>query len=206
MAELTLYDVDPAFAVERHETGDVELLVRAGGTAIRINVGREYDRVSALRDNLAEIGADVERDILDAWHDVPDEGDAYISFDRGRYHVSLDGTRVGDYPSQDVAEIELARAMVSSGVFPNAWFVNERGNHDEIDTQVRRWLNPAGDAMVDLPGVQYEPGDRVYSTEMEFTCVVIADWGPAGVEVHTAGDRTIRGHVTDRALLHPVTD
>src|SRR5436190_6341487 len=90
MAELTLYDVDPAFSVERHESGEVELLIRAGDTAVRINVGREYDRVSALADNLAEVGAEVERDILDGWQDVPDEGDGYVSFHRGRYHVRLD--------------------------------------------------------------------------------------------------------------------
>jgi hypothetical protein len=122
---------------------------------------------------------------FDEWEDIPDEFDAYITVDRGRYHVSLEGTRVGDYPSQDVAEIELASAMVTGGVFPNAWFINDHGNWLDINAHIRRWHNDAGDAMAAIEGVQYQPGDRVRTTDMDWPHIVVGDWGPAGVEIHT---------------------
>jgi hypothetical protein len=105
-----------------------------------------------------------------------------------------------------VAEIELARAMVTAGVFPNAWFITDHGNHMPIDDDVRRWHNEAGDGMAPLPGVQYRPGDRVRYADVDWPYVVVADWGPAGVEIHTDGDPSIRAHVTDRADLRPITD
>ena len=41
---------------------------------------------------------------------------------------------------------------------------------------------------------------------MDWPHIVVGDWGPAGVEIHTAGDPSIRAHVTDRDELHPDTD
>ena len=111
--------------------------------------------------------------------------------------MSLEGSRVGDYPSRDVAEIELARAMVTAGVFPNAWYVDERGYHVDINAEIRRWHNTGGDGMAPLDGVQYQPGDRVWFVE--------TDWPYVGVEIHTDGDPSIRAHVTDRAELRPDT-
>ncbi len=135
----------------------------------------------------------------------PGEDDAYITFDRGRYHVSMEGTRVGDYPSQDVAELELARAMVTGGVFPPAWLINDHGNYLDINEHIRRWHDEGGDGMATIEGVQYQPGDRVWYVEMDWPYLVVNDWGPAGVEIHTEGDPTIRAHVTDRDELRPDT-
>ena len=206
MGEVTLYDTEPEFGVDRDETGAVTLTIRAEHTTIRLRVGTVYDSASLLAQSLHHLAEDLDDDILDGWEDFPDEGDAYISFDRGRYHVSLDGTRVGDYPSQDVAELELARAMVAAGVIPNAWLVNDHGNTLPINDHICRWHTPGGDAMAPLDGVQYQPGDRVRHTPDDWPHLVVADWGPAGVEIHAAGDPSIRVHVTDRDALHPDTD
>ncbi len=60
--------------------------------------------------------------------------------------------------------------------------------------------------MAPLAGVQYQPGDRVRFAGLDWPCVVDGDWGPAGVEVHTDGDPTIRAHVTDRTELRKIED
>jgi hypothetical protein len=206
MGEVTLYDSEPEFGVDRDEAGDVTLTIRADHTTIRLSVGRVYDSASLLAQSLHHLADDVDEEILDGWQDVPDEGDAYITMQRGRYWVSLDGTRVGDYPSQDVAELELARAMVDGGVFPNAWLVSDHGNTLSVNDNVCRWHDQAGDAMVPLDGVQYQPGDRVRYTPVDWPYIVVGDWGPAGVEIHAVGDPSIHAHVTDRDELRPDTD
>jgi hypothetical protein len=184
MARLHLHATKPEFSVDRNPDGDVVLDVRAEGVRIRVHVGGSYDDVSLLAESLRHLAEDVVENILDGWQDVPDEFDAYITVDRGRYHVSLEGSRVGDYPSRDVAQIELARAMVTGGVFPNAWYVDERGYHVDVNTDIRRWHNTGGDAMAPLDAVQYQPGDRVWFVETDWPYVVDGDWGPAGVEIH----------------------
>jgi len=206
MTRLYLHDTKPEFGVHRNPDGDVELRVRAGGVSVRITVGNLYEDVSLLAESLRHLAEDVEEDILDGWQDTPDEFDAYITFDRGRYHVSLEATRVGDYPSREVAEMELARAMVAAGVFPNAWLINDHGNHLDINDDIRRWHDAGGDQMAPIPGVQYQPGDRVWTTDMDWPYIVVGDWGLAGVEIHTEGDPSIRAHVTDRDELRPDTD
>jgi hypothetical protein len=128
MGEVTLYDTEPEFVVARDEAGDVQLIIRAERTTIRVSVGTVYDSASLLAQSLHHLAEDLDEQILDGWEDFPDEGDAYITVEWGRYHVTLEGIRVGDYPSQDVAELELARAMATGGVFPNAWFVTDHGN------------------------------------------------------------------------------
>lgn len=205
MTAITLFEQEPEFAVERLGSGDVQMTVRAGDTTIRINVGRIYHDASLLATSLHHLAEDLDDDILDDWEDTPDEGDGYISFDRGRYHATLEGRHVGDYPSRDVAEIELARAMVTGGVFPNVWFINDHGNHHSIHDAIRRWHNEHGDAMAPLDGVEYQPGDRVWYVEADWPYVVVGDWGPAGVEIHTDGDPSTRAHVTDRTDLHLIT-
>jgi hypothetical protein len=206
MADLALYDDAPKFIVERHETGDVELMIRADHTTIRITVGRCYGNASLLGESLRHVAEDVAENILGRWEDAPDKYDAYISFHQGRYHVSLEGIRVGDYPSREVAEIELARAMVSGGLFPPAWSITDHGNHVAIDEQIRRWHDEGGTQMAPIPGVQYQPGDRVRYADVDWPYRVVGDWGPAGVEIHTDGDPSIWTHVTDRAQLRPDTD
>jgi hypothetical protein len=60
--------------------------------------------------------------------------------------------------------------------------------------------------MAPIPGVQYQPGDRVWTTDMDWPHIVVGDWGPAGVEIHTEGDPSVRAHVTDRDELRPDAD
>ncbi|HLL66442.1 MAG TPA: hypothetical protein VK453_11935 [Micromonosporaceae bacterium] len=206
MARLYVRDTEPEFGVDRNADGEVELHLRVAGLSVRISVGNLHEDVSLLAESLADLAADVRADILDGWQDTPDEDDGSITVDRGRYHVSLDGTRVGEYPSRDVAEIELARAMAAGGVFPNAWFVTDHGNHVDINDEIRRWHDTGGDQMAPLTGVQYQPGDRVRYAHIDWPCIVVQDWGPAGVEVHTDGDPAVRAHITDRDELHPDTD
>jgi hypothetical protein len=206
MTRLDLHDAQPEFAVERQPDGEVQLQVRAGGVDVRITIGDLFDDVSLLAASLHHLADDVDEEILDGWQDAPDEFDGYISFVRGRYHVSLDGTRVGDYPSREVAEIELARAMAAGGVFPNAWFITDHGNPVDINDDIRRWHDEGGDQMAPLPGVQYQPGDRVWYADDDWSYRVVGDWGPAGVEIHARGHLSIRCHVTDRDLLRPDTD
>ncbi len=206
MTRLYLDDTTPGFGVQRNPDGDVVLEVDADGLTIAVNVGGRYDDVSLLAESLRHLAEDVTENILDGWQDTPDEYDAYITVDRGRYHVSLEGTRVGDYPNRDVAEIELARAMVTGGVFPNAWYITDHGNHVDINDAIRRWHNAHGDGMAPLDTVQYQPGDRVRYVEIDWPCIVVGDWGPAGVEIHTDGDPSIRAHVTDRSELRAITN
>ena len=206
MNRLDLYDAQPEFAVTRQPDGEVELQVRAGGVDVHITIGGLYDDVSLLAASLHHLAEDVDDDILDGWQDTPDESDGYLSFDRGRYHVSLDGTRVGDYPSREVAEIALARAMADGGVFPNAWYITDHGNTEPIDDAIRRWHDEGGDQLAPLAGVQYQPGDRVWYADVDWPYRVVGDWGPAGVEIHTEGDPSIWTHVTDRAELRPDND
>jgi hypothetical protein len=206
MTRLELHDTQPEFTVQRRPDGDVALHVSADGVDVHITVGDLYDDVSLLAASLHHLAEDVDEDILDGWQDTPDESDGYIGFDRGRYHVSLDGSRVGDYPSREVAEIALARAMAEGGVFPNTWFITDHGNPVPINDDIRRWHDEGGAQMAPLTGVQYQPGDRVWYADVDWPYRVVDDWGPAGVEIHTDGDPSIWTHVTDRAELHPDTD
>jgi len=159
MSLLDLHDTQPEFAVERHPDGDVQLRLRAGGFDMHITIGRLYDDVSLFAQSLHHLAEDIDQDIFDGWRDTPDESDAYITVDHSRYHVSLDSARVGNYPSRAVAEIELARARVNTGVFPNAWLITDHSNPEPINDDTRRWHNEAGDQLAPIPSVQYRAGD-----------------------------------------------
>jgi hypothetical protein len=178
------------------------LAYAASGLGVHTTVGSLYEDVSLLAESLRHLVQDFEETILDGWEDMPGENDGYISIDRGRFHVSLEGIPVGNFPTREVAEIELARAMVAAGVFPNAWF-SDRGDHLDIHDDIRRWHSDGGDQMTSLPGVQYQPGDRVWHAHLDWPHIVVGDWGPAGVEIYTEGDPSVRCHVTDRDNLRP---
>jgi hypothetical protein len=115
------------------------------------------------------------------------------------------GARVGDYPSRDVAEIELAHAMVTGGVLPNAWLIADHGNYVAIDDDIRGRHDEGGAQMARIPGARHQPGDRVWHADVDWPYRVIGDWGPAGVEIHTEGDAAIWTHVTDRDAPRPDT-
>ena len=91
-------------------------------------------------------------------------------------------------------------------MFPNAWLISDHGNSLDINEHIRRWHDAGGDGMATIEGVQYQPGDRVWTTDMDWPFTVVGDWGPAGVEIHTDGDSSVRAHITDRATLRADTD
>jgi hypothetical protein len=72
--------------------------------------------------------------------------DAVISWDRG-YNVSVEGVHVGTFDERDDAVIALAREMVRSGCFPDAFETNERGWYTRIDDEVREYHDAGGDKM-----------------------------------------------------------
>jgi hypothetical protein len=202
VSRLDLRDAAPELHVERGEHGEVTLEVHAGDMQVHITVGRYAQDADTLAAALRQAAEDAS-DLADGWEDLPDDSDAYIGFDRGRYHVSLDGSRVGDYPSQDVAEIELARAMTAGGVFPNAWFITDHGNPIPINDNLRRWHDENGTGMVAIPDVRFEPGQRIWYGHNDWPYRVVGDWGQAGVEIHAEGEPGIWTHVTDRDALRP---
>lgn len=77
----------------------------------------------------------------------PMEYDAIIGEDRGRYVVSLEGSDCGVFDDRDDAELALAQAMVDAGCFPDAFFVNDRGNWHRIDDDIRALHDDGGDKM-----------------------------------------------------------
>jgi hypothetical protein len=203
--QIRLQDPAPVFGVDRDAHGEVRLTIRAGGATIRVSVGRIYG-AALLGESLRHLAEDVTDTVLHEWQDAPDDADGYITVDRGRYHVTLDTAPVGDYPSQEIAEIELARAMAARGVFPPAWLVGDRLVVCDINDRIRGWHDAGGDGMAPIDGVQYRPGDPIWYRDGDWPYRVIGDWGRTGVDLHTDGDPTVRVHVTDRTQLRPITD
>lgn len=73
--------------------------------------------------------------------------DGIVAEGRSSYFVSMEGVRVGDFDTEDEAVYALAEAMVDAGCFPDAFFVNERGNFHRIDADVRALHDDGGDKM-----------------------------------------------------------
>ena len=60
--------------------------------------------------------------------------------------------------------------------------------------------------MATIEGVQYQPGDRVWTTDMDWPTSWWVTGAPPGVEIHTHGDPSVRCHITDRDDLRADTD
>lgn len=135
------------------EWGSIVVTITTDNDTITIGCGRFYDDAVTLRDSLASALSQAESIVKD-WQDLPDaDGDGFVFEDRGRYYVQLEGSTWQDghfparndrsnwrpqgYPSRDIAEYELARAMIDAGCFPNAWYQNERGYQEDIGESVR---------------------------------------------------------------------
>lgn len=104
----------------------------------------------------------------------------------------------GKYPSQDIAEYELARVMAESGVFPNAWYVNDRGNTDNISESLRKYHDEGGDKLLPLRGVEYEDGADI--TADGLSASVVRDYGDMGIVYVLSGDDEER-FTEDRSLV-----
>lgn len=73
--------------------------------------------------------------------------DAVIVENGRGYAVTMEGVRIGEYADQDAAYLALARAMVDAGCFPDAFYVNDRGNWHRIDEDIRELHDAGGDKM-----------------------------------------------------------
>ena len=77
------------------------------------------------------------------------EMDGIVAEGRDGFYVSLEGVRVRREPfaTRDEAVRALAQAMVDAGCFPDAFYVNERGDWHRIDYDVRELHDDGGDKM-----------------------------------------------------------
>ena len=178
-----------------YEDGDITLTIDTDDGEITIDCGRFQVDADQLRGEL-ELALVQAREILNDWEDRPDEGDGYVTEERGEFLPSLSGKRLWKgrhgFPSREIAVYELARAMAEAGYYPNAWYVNERGNTDAIDDAVGAWHGDDG-KLKPLPGVRHEAGDTVSLAGDDWpTWTVDADYGDMGVMVRTQGDPDVR--------------
>lgn len=158
------------------------------------------------------------RAIVDGWEDRPSgEGDGFVSFDSyyrgGSYLVMLEGSRwdgdtlwpVGQgphigFPTQDIAEYELERAMQSAGCFPNTWYEDDRGYPVAID--VSKYSDDEG-KMKPLKGAEYEDGAAIDVDGM--SAFVIRDYGVLGIVFRYEGDDE-RQYTDQRELVKPAPE
>lgn len=226
MAQVTTFGVDSIEVTrEDDEAGSVVLVIRTeGGTdsctdSYTFYAGRFFEDAENLARDLRSAANDAEAIVSD-WQDRPDEYDGFVSEDRGRYLVSLDGvhwngdalvsvTRFPDrrwrsFPTRDIATYELARAMEVSGVFPNVWYQNERGSPDNIGEQVRAFHDEGGTNCKPLSGVEYEDGaDVLIRYEEGFLGgQVVKDYGELGIVYVLSGDDEER-FSEDRSEVKP---
>jgi hypothetical protein len=189
----TSYIGSPSFKIEKDESGDVVLTITDDtdpSSEIIIHTGSGYTGAEELADALDTLNDDM-RDIITNWEDSPDEEDGYISFYNGKYCVSLSGNQVGQYPSRDIAEYELAKAVIETGYYPNCWLEGERGGHDLLD--LSRFTDEQ-DNLKPLEGVQYGAGDDVTVSEPLSdwsSWVVDGDYGTLGLLLHIDGDPSV---------------
>jgi hypothetical protein len=61
--------------------------------------------------------------------------------------IVVEGVHLGEHDTYDEAVYALAQAMVDAGCFPDAFYVNGRGNFQRIDTEIRALHDDGGDKM-----------------------------------------------------------
>lgn len=193
----TSYIGSPSFTIEKNADGDVVLTITDDtdpGSEITINTGSGYSGAEELADSLDTLNDDM-KNIMANWEDTPDDEDGYISFYNGAYYARLSGSYIGDdargFPSRDIAEYELAKAMATAGYFPNCWLEGERGGYDLLD--LSRFNDDEGN-IKPLEGVQHETGSLVSVPERLSdwtTWVVDGDYGTMGLMLHTSGDPSV---------------
>lgn len=202
--QLTL-DGNPSFKITRKddETGDIILVIDVEDEDVEINCGRFSSDADALLGALQD-AAEEAKTLVDDWEDRPDEFDGYVTEDRGGYRVVMESThrpanwREPGYPTREIATYELAKLMVESGCYPNAWYQNERGNNDFIGEAVYAFQEDGPDSlkMKPLEGVQFSEDDTVTFTSdpsqepvLWTEGTVVADYGTLGLILSSYGDR-----------------
>ncbi len=69
--------------------------------------------------------------------DRPEDSDGYVNEPAyGCCVVSLDGRMIGEADGPEEAFVLLARAMRATSYWPNVWYVNERGNMEQVSLDV----------------------------------------------------------------------
>lgn len=181
-----------------------------GGDVVVFDCGRFNDDLHSLTTDLEALVEDAKKECRD-WEDLPDEYDAYIGAHWGRFFLTIEQVHVGDqkgYPTREIAAYELARHMTESGVFPGAWFQNERGTCDAVDDEVRAFHDEGGTGLKPLPGVRFEDGAEVLIAGMG-RAYVVKDYGDLGLTYVLSGDdevRFIEDNVADAVLPYPDED
>jgi hypothetical protein len=204
---INLYGGLESLSVERSDEYPHPLVVKLvseGKVVVEVRCEHFYDTAEELR-SMFESAVSKLDSIISNWEDTPEPHDGWISFGRGQYYVRLEDSDVGTFPTQDIAEIELAEAMVKGGVFPNCWCENDRGITHSIDDEIRALHDEGGDGMKPLVGVEYEPGAEIlvrYPDGDWLGAYVVRDYGQAGIVYQYRGDDE-KHHVEDRSEVRP---
>lgn len=193
----TTYIGSPSFKIEKDESGDVVLTITDDtdpASEIIINTGSGYTGAEELAGSLDTLNDDM-KDIMANWEDTPDaESDNFIFADthRGGYSYNMSGTAAfGPFPSRDIAEYELEKAVQEAGYFPNCWLAGERGDYTLLD--LSRFNDDEGN-LKPLEGAQHETGSLVSVPERLSdwtTWIVDGDYGTMGLMLHTSGDPSV---------------
>jgi hypothetical protein len=195
---------NPSFKITRtdDESGDIMLVIDVEDEDgdVEINCGRFSSDADALLGALQDAAKEA-KSLADDWEDRPDEFDGYVTEDRGTYRVVMESTRrpanwrEPGYPTREIATYELAKLMVESGCYPNAWYQNERGDTDDIGAEVYAFQEDGPDALTlkPLEGVEFSEDDTViftsdpYQDPVQWT--VVADYGTLGLILSSYGER-----------------
>lgn len=99
----------------------------------------EYTRHETIEDACEE---------MDSLHTnrAPQEDDAIIQEHGSGYFAALSES-LGHFNTLEGAEFALAKAMVDSGYFPDAFYINDRGNYHRIDDDIRAYHDEGGNKM-----------------------------------------------------------
>lgn len=140
---------------------------------------------------------------------LPQSWDGWVTLDRDRYYIMLEGLRAGPelgVPRRNMAIYELAKAMADRGSFPAAWITGEHGPASEsIDAEVRAWHDAGGSGLLPLTGTHFAAGDNVLLRGDTTPWVVDADYGNMGVLLWAYGDPSVT-LTADHAQLAPMPD
>jgi hypothetical protein len=182
--------LDMSVTRDEAETGEITLTLTTENGTVEITMGRTQDDAADLANQLY-LAMEQAAGVRDNWHDIPDEGDGYITLDRGNYYVRLNTVPPEDqpehgYPDEHVAMYELAKLMTERGDFPPAWAEGEHGpSVREINDEVRAFHDQSGSQLRPLPGVRYSHGAHVIADD--WPSAVRADYGDMGVLLYPSG-------------------
>lgn len=195
---------DTDFLVEHEEDegrygyDQLVIVIRDGDSEIRLRSRPGYTGVEDLASAFS-YAAEKARKIRDTIADLPDDTDAWIHSDRSQswFRVELEGVTIGEWPDEDVAVYELARAMSEHGSFPAAW-LDPGDGPVSVDDRVRAHHDEGGTGLLPLEGVKYDEGDdvQVLGRYGWVDATVVHDYGTQ-IGVHVKYPETSETDVAD---------